>query len=485
MAASAFSESRSRLHLVWACLFLLSFAACPRDEPTDDDDVSDDDDGDDDDGDDDDGDDDDGDDDDAAPDCRRIATFEDGAAPSSELHVAPDGDDGNDGSAEAPFATIDRAVTDAVPGTAIRVHEGTYAGFGGVGTARGTAEAPIWIGGAPGEGRPHIEGGSTGIQLVAGAYVILHDLEVSGQSDNGVNFDDGGAVGDPDAAHHFVFRNLWIHDVGSGNNNCLKLSGLDDFFVLNNEFADCGGAGSGSGVDMVGCHDGVIAYNTFTDHSANGIQAKGGTADVTIRANHFRSAGDRSINLGGSTGLRFFRPPPSEFESNAEARNLLVYANIFEGAEASLAYVGCTGCVVVNNTLVDPTRWVLRILQETTSGEFEFEPVQNGRFENNIVRYELGVISRHLNIGPNTSPETFEFTHNLWFASDNPGSSTPDLPVGETDSIYGEDPGFVDGFRIGTTSPAAGAGRPLPELAGDFAGNCWSNPPAIGAFEAE
>lgn len=50
-------------------------------------------------------------------------------APQRTLHVASGGNDtSGDGSAGRPFATIERAARDVAPGSAIRVHAGTYAG---------------------------------------------------------------------------------------------------------------------------------------------------------------------------------------------------------------------------------------------------------------------------------------------------------------------------------------------------------------------
>ena len=46
------------------------------------------------------------------------------------------------------------------------------------------------------------------------------------------------------------------------------------------------------------------------------------------------------------------------------------------------------------------------------------------------------------------------------------------------------DPTFTDGWAIGPDSPAAGAGTPLDEVAGDIEGACPANPPSIGAYEA-
>ena len=90
----------------------------------------------------------------------------------------------------------------------------------------------------------------------------MHDLEIHSSTANGINADDGGETANPLASHHLVFRRLSIHDIGSGgNNDCLKLSGIYDFWVLDSTIARCGGGASGSGIDCVGCHEGLIARN--------------------------------------------------------------------------------------------------------------------------------------------------------------------------------------------------------------------------------
>ena len=80
------------------------------------------------------------------PRCDVIQTFDRGLVPTAELHVATGGDDSSgDGSAGSPFATIGRAVQDATPGTAVRVHSGIYSGGTFLADVAGTPSAPIWM----------------------------------------------------------------------------------------------------------------------------------------------------------------------------------------------------------------------------------------------------------------------------------------------------------------------------------------------------
>jgi hypothetical protein len=409
------------------------------------------------------------------------------------VHVATTGaDNPNCGAAMTPCASIEHAATLAGPGTAIVVHEGTHAGDGYIANLQGTELAPIWIGGAQGEARPVIDGGGQAFQLSSARYVIIHDLEIANSTANGINADDGGNYDDADAARFIVFRDLSIHDVGgNGNQDCLKLSGLNDYWVLDSEFARCGGGGSGSAIDHVGCHRGLIYGNSFTDLTAGGnaVQSKGGAADIEIRANSFVDAGARAINLGGSTGFEFFRPPLSANQPNTEARDIRVIANVFRGSVTPLAFVGCVDCLVANNVIDSPENWVFRILQETTStNEYEFLPASNGRFINNIVYFD-GQVGVAVNVGPDTDPGSFTIATNLWYRYDDPGASDPPggLPVAEQGAIVGMDPLFADAaagdFHLDPASPAALAGTSLAELSGDYDALCFADPPSIGALE--
>ena len=424
--------------------------------------------------------------------CGDITTFETGKAPSKEIHVSTSGNNNNDGSAANPVKTVEKAAQLATPGTAIRIHAGTYPGGEFISGLSGTAAAPIWIGGAPGEARPVFDGGSQAMHLTKVRYVIVHDIEVQNSTANGINCDDGTDYANPDATRFVVFRNLGIKDIGgSGNQDCLKLSGLDDFWVLDSNFARCGGGTSGSGIDHVGCHKGLIARSKFTQMSGNGVQCKGGSEDIEIRWNQFNGGGQRAVNMGGSTGDQFFRPPLSTSGTNFEAKNIRVIANVFNGGVTALAYVGCVDCLAANNTIFEPENWLFRILQEKTSGGgYTFAEVQNGRFANNLVYFKRSAISTYVNIGPNTQASTFKFDTNLWYAHDNPGQSNPtNLPATETGGIAGQDPqltnvGAAD-YSIPLTSPAAGKGTAIPGVTGDLTGTCYGTPPSIGAYEAK
>jgi hypothetical protein len=422
--------------------------------------------------------------------CAAIATFADGLVPSKELHVAIGGSDSNDGSSNSPLASIKKATDLATPGTAIRIHSGTYAGGTYISGLAGNASAPIWLGGAPGEARPVIEGGGEALHFTKVRYLVVHDLELRNTTQNGINIDDGGEYANIDATRYVIFQRLDLHDIGStGNQDCLKMSGVDDYFVLDSKFARCGAGGSA--IDQVGCHAGVIARSSFTQMGGNAIQTKGGSSEIEIKWNLMQDAGARAVNMGGSTGLQFFRPPLSTSSPNYEAKNIRVIANVIVGSAAALGFVGCVDCLAANNTLVDPTNWILRILQETSSQSgYTFLPAQNGRFVNNLVYFDRSALSTYINVGAGTDAATFQFQNNLWYAHDDPSQSQPSgLPAAETGGIAGQNPTLANpgggDYRITDQSPAAAAGTSIGSITGDFDGTCYASPPSIGAFEVE
>jgi hypothetical protein len=163
----------------------------------------------------------------------------------------------------------------------------------------------------------------------------VHDLEIHSASSNGLNCDDGGVYASPSPARHLVLERLHVHDIGgTGNEDGIKLSGVDDFVVLDSRLERCGGGGSGSGIDQVGCHRGLIARCRFEQMSGNAVQCKGGSEDIEIRWCRLHEPGQRGINIGGSTGLQYFRPPVSATQPNFEAKNIRVLANEIVGGSA-------------------------------------------------------------------------------------------------------------------------------------------------------
>jgi hypothetical protein len=319
---------------------------------------------------------------------------------------------------------------------------------------KGKPEQPIVLAAATLESPPVFHGG---VQLSDVVHVEIVGIVIAGAPANGLNIDDGGTFDTP--SHDVVIRDVTVRDCGGrGNDDGIKLSGVDRF-VLERCTIERWGRG-GSAIDMVGCHGGLIEACTFrdreTDAAATGVQAKGGSRDVTIRRSRFEHAGERAVNLGGSTGLEYFRPRPEGFE----AKDITVEGCTFVGSTAPIAFVGVDGATVRWNTFYRPRKWFVRILQETR--EPGFVPCRRGIFADNLVAYLASEVQTPVNIGPATAPETFEFARNYWFCIDDPARDRPELPVVERDPAGGADPLFRDAekgdFQLAERSPARAHG---------------------------
>ena len=361
--------------------------------------------------------------------------------------------------AEAPVtvdtpATLRSALAAAKPGTVIRLAPGRYEGGFYARGLKGAEGRPIVIEAAEAKSPPVLTGGDAGLHLASPVHVELRGLVFQGLKANGLNIDD--TAGGP--ARQVVMRHLEFKDIGSGgNHDALKLSGVEDFQVLDSTFTRWG-TGGGSGIDMVGCHRGVIegcAFDGTSGVQSNGVQAKGGSSAITIRRNRLVQTGGRGVNLGGSTGAAYFRPPLAEGGGNAEARDLRVEGNTFTGTSAPIVFAGVDGAIVRFNTLIHPGRWAVRILQESTGPAFV--PCRRGAFtDNRIVFRSDSWSSGGINVGGGTAPDTFTFARNWWHCTDRPDRSRPQLPVPETDGAYGR------GEDAGRDVAGAEAWKPAP-----------------------
>lgn len=376
------------------------------------------------------------------------------------------------------FRNIQEAAIYASPGDTIFVKEGSYNGGMHIVNLKGNADNYIYLLGEKNKSAI-INGGSNAIQFSDPEYIKIENLIFQGQTGNGVNIDDGGDYATP--ANNVIIKNCVFRDMNaSGNNDLLKLSGLNNFSVDSCIFQN--GATGGSGIDMVGCHNGDISRNRFKNMGSNAIQAKGGTQFIEIWANFFENCGQRTLNLGGSTGLAYFRPIDAKFE----AADLNVYSNIIIGSIAPIAYVGSIRVKVINNTLINPEKWAIRILQESVD-ESRFYNCGDNSFKNNLIY--LGNLSTETNTGPNTNPESFEFSNNFWYNYQNSNWDGPFIPVVDNNQTINLSPDFenynLKDFRLKNGSPAIGIINYNSEPFLDYLGKLYKNPRSAGAFEFE
>ena len=307
-----------------------------------------------------------------------IVPFEAAVGTWVELYVNPStGNDSGDGSSGAPLRTLgaamSRATGQATPQpTRINLAAGTYAGLGSYGNVQRTAGSPIKISGATNAGGDPlaiVDGGANGVDA-AGAmcirfssvsYIIVENIRCQNAFPHGSNIDDGGNYAT--RTHNLVLRNWRVRNVGvysnlaaAGNSDCLKITGVDDFWIVDSELENCV---RGEFIDMVGSHRGVIARNYFHDKPGNGVQTKGGSTDVLITRNTFERVELRFIQLGGSVDPEDYRPSDAPYPASRidVIANVVRGAGIYGGSTDNRTLVfslnGCNDCVVAHNTVID------------------------------------------------------------------------------------------------------------------------------------
>jgi Right handed beta helix region len=319
------------------------------------------------------------------------------------------------------------------PGDTLRVAPGEYDGGVEIRNLNGKGYALITIEGMEWGYPPLFKGGNDGIHLIDCNYVRLSNLKIQDTRCNGLNIDDGGIASMATPSTNIFLEGLVVQGAGGdGNNDAIKMSGVQHFRIQNCNLTGWGG----SGIDMVGCAYGRVTGCRFTGkkgfRQANGVQIKGGSHTILVDRCYFWNAAKRVINLGGNTGLQYFRPHVVDFE----AKNIEVAGNIFLGGGTTLAFVTSQHGFFHNNAILYPTGWVLRILQE--SNDPRFKPCGTGAFVRNIIVVAHGRFKTFMNIGRGTAPQSFLIAENLWY--DMSGRRIPAFPIHESNGVYQLDP---------------------------------------------
>lgn len=279
-----------------------------------------------------------------------------GSAGAETYYVAPPpaGDDGNRGTSEFPWATLQHAAEAVTPGDTVLVREGSYVGFNLV--QSGSAGLPITFAAFPGE-RPEVVADNRhtadGINLEGASYVVIDGFTVNGRGRSGIravlgehvtlrnniaqgNQSSGIFTGFCDdlliennltsgslQAHGIYVSNSGDRPVIRGNSiygnfvNGIHLNGdvsqggdgvISNALIENNIIFDNGSAG-GSGISCDGVQDSLIRNNVIFDQHASGIslyRIDGGEASTGNRvlnnSVHVAADGLWALNIqNGST----------------------------------------------------------------------------------------------------------------------------------------------------------------------------------------
>lgn len=365
--------------------------------------------------------------------------------------VATNGSDSNPGTEDAPWRSIDSAISRLNPGDSLLIRAGDYGDGGGATTINingknGTPSAPITIAAYPGE-RPVIHGG--GWQVVAvnnSSYLDVRGLEVVGTADQNQAMTNGFEVRD---SHHVGVIGNVVHNVGGGGANAIdsnhitidgnhiyntsrwnsyQTSGISTFTMKN-----IGGGDNPDGFSTYirnnNIHDVKNPDGAVTDGNCIIIDSQrqnGYTGSTYIANNLCRNNGGRGIHVFIS--------------DNVVAVNNTVIGNL------------------TNNTFAD-------------QGELSAVTATNVTFRNNIV-----VPARPGRGVRQWDASNIQYENNLFVAPAPEASGPSDKVV--ADAMLGPD------FKPLPGSPAINAGTGTSAPGTDLGGAARSGTPDIGAYEA-
>lgn len=268
-------------------------------------------------------------------------------APLAVRYVSPSGDDGNDGSEHAPWATVDRAVAGVEPGTKIVVLPGTYPGFR-VDRIDGTEEAPIWIAGTE-EGRPVF----TGPVRVERAHWILEGIEIASRDPDEFSFRFTG-----EGAHDVVLRRSVIRD-GAGRAGISVDLGASRIRIEENEIfgIDRGDEDAHGIVVQPTVSDVAIVGNEIHDNSGDSVQCIGPGQDAVegSPANGLRIEGN-TLYANRENAIDIKRC------ENVTIRDNVLYgfrASSTSKGEAVVVHLLARNVVVEGNDISDASRGVV------------------------------------------------------------------------------------------------------------------------------
>ncbi len=278
-----------------------------------------------------------------------------------------------------------------------------------------------------------------GIKMSRVTGIELRDLVVENAAFNGINIDDvaGGII---QTSSDIRLLGLTLR---KGGGNAIKMAGVDNFLIDRAQIV--GWAPSDTAIDLVGAHNGLIqrSYLENTNPgSGTGIQTKGGSANVVIRANRLVNANERAIQIGGETGLQFFRPqPPGTVEARgivAEGNVILHNGNQGQGIRAAVSFINTEDGLFRNNVVYRPSLYAVRILRE--NWQPGFIDTQKGVFKENLFVWNGFDLDDAVNVGPGTLPKTFVFSGNRFYNAAFPSQSKLPLPTVDATATYGVNP---------------------------------------------
>ncbi len=186
-------------------------------------------------------------------------------------YVAPDGDDANDGTESAPWATLQKAADTVVPGSTVFVREGVYDQRVDINVSGSEAEGPITFRNHPDE-HPVLDG---------------TNLEVPNGQSGMVTIDSQRYV----TIQGFEIRNYWTSEAGHNPVGIFVTGAADHVRILDNHIHEMGTTFEGrNGGDAFG----IAVYGTDPGHAIGDLVIAGNEVD------HLRLGSSESLVLNGN-----------------------------------------------------------------------------------------------------------------------------------------------------------------------------------------
>jgi len=436
------------------------------------------------------------------------------------IHVAVNGSDSSgDGSQAKPFASLVRASQGSQPGDRIVLHQGTYRPSANMYVSvQGTAERPIWIGGADGE-KVIIDGSSAQVPqwqslLTIGNsnHVVVDNIELANSPQAG--------LGVWESTNVVIQRNI-VHDTYlagipvSGENITVAanrvyraaLSNLNgrqepggwpaaintygyskglcrNIRFVGNEVHDIWGEGI-----IALSADGVLVEDNRVRDTFSMLLYVDNARNVRLNRNHLMVTTDTYNRLnwprrahGVGLGVEYYDGAPQ-----VALNNIVISNNIMAGIHSGVVFWSDGRNTTPNNTYSN-IQVLHSVMKDLRGSVLEFHPLVAGAtppagcvLANSVLYGRAGTSADGmLNLA---HPGAWSFSHNNW----------PDgIPtLARESNSFALPAGFVDaassapeGFRLSSSSPCIRKGRPLAAVTADFWNKARSSTaPSIGVHE--
>jgi len=379
-------------------------------------------------------------------------------------YVAPNGNDSNPGTMDAPWRTIQKAANTLQAGETVYIREGTYHEQV-IPRYSGSAGNYITFAAYPGE-TPTLDGGGVSMGGWEGliwvhdvSYIEMRGLQVQNVTSN---HDHQGIL--VKNASHVNVRDCAFYNVASSG---IGVWNCSDVEVRGNELEEVAVSGDSQECLTIAQTHGFIVDGNHVHHSGlsvpamggEGIDAKGGSSDGRISNNyvhHIRTLGLYVDSYGNTRDIEIYGNIVHHCdaegmavcaESGGPVENIHIYNNIVYDNERVGICLGCWGSGGVQN---------VQLVNNTTNGN------QHGIWSHRV----SGVVVRN-NLSPDGIAGGPEIADHNW-----------------TDEAGFVNPGAGD-FHLRADSPAIDMGRSEGAPSTDIEGNARPQGAGydIGAYE--